>query len=372
MSDFIAHFSIIPDPRVDRCKKYPLIEILFLCMVAVIADAGGWEEVEDFGIDRRDWLRQFLPYDNGIPGHDAIARVMSRLNPKALQSSFMNWMKDVVELTEGQVIAIDGKTVRRSFKDGNRRSAIHMVSAFATANSVVLGQVKVDEKSNEITAIPELLDLLAIKGCIITIDAMGCQTSIAEKIIDRKGDYVLAVKDNQPTLNEEVRHLFKEIPEELESACHEEITKDHGRIETRRCRQIEVNGEWLPEGQRWKGIKSVIEILGRREMSDGATTVETRYYISSLKVDAQKAFNAVKSHWAIENTLHWSLDMSYREDESRIRRQNGAEFFSILRRISLNVIKKDSSKKAGINRKRKMASRNTDYLTQLMRQFQAF
>ncbi len=205
MADFIAHFSIIPDPRVDRCKKYPLIEVLFLCMVAVIANAEGWEEIEDFGVDRQDWLRTFLPYANGIPGHDAIARVMSRLEPKALQSSFMNWMKDVVDLTEGQVIAIDGKTVRRSFKDGNRKSAIHMVSAFATANMVTLGQVKVDEKSNEITAIPELLNLLAIKGCIITIDAMGCQTAIAEKIKEGGGDYVLSVKDNQPTLNEEVQ-----------------------------------------------------------------------------------------------------------------------------------------------------------------------
>lgn len=370
MADFIAHFSIIEDPRQERCKKYPLIEILFLCMVAVIADAGGWEEIEDFGVDRQDWLRRFLPYDNGIPGHDAIARVMSRLEPKALQSSFMNWMKDVVDLTEGQVIAIDGKTVRRSFKNGDRRSAIHMVSAFATANLVTLGQVKVDEKSNEITAIPELLDLLTVKGCIITIDAMGCQTAIAEKIIEGGGDYVLSVKDNQPTLNEEVQLLFKEHPVELNSDFHEEITKDHGRIETRRCRQIEVNLEWLPDGERWRGIRSVVEILSRREMNNGTVTEETRYFISSLKVGAKKAFDAIRSHWLIENSLHWSLDMSYREDECRIRRQNGAEFFTVLRRLSLNIIKKDQSKKAGISRKRKMAARNTDYLMQLMCHFQ--
>lgn len=246
-----------------------------------------------------------------------------------------------------------------------------MVSAFATANMVTLGQVKVDEKSNEITAIPELLNLLSIKGCVITIDAMGCQTAIAEKIIERGGDYVLAVKDNQPTLNEELQLLFKENPPELKADYHEEITKDHGRIETRRCRQIEVNAEWLPDAERWPGIKSVVEILSCREMKNGTRTEETRYYISSLKVDARKAFNAVRSHWAIENSLHWSLDMSYREDECRIRRQNGAEFFAVLRRLSLNIIKKDQSKKAGISRKRKMAARNTAYLMQLMRHFQS-
>jgi predicted transposase YbfD/YdcC len=197
-----------------------------------------------------------------------------------------------------------------------------------------------------------------------------CQTAITEKIIERGGDYVLAVKDNQPTLNEEVQQIFQEPPAELKSDCHEEITKDHGRIESRCCRQIEINSEWLPDGERWRGIKSVVEILSRREMSDGTVTEETRYFISSLEVDAKKALNAVRSHWLIENSLHWSLDMSYREDECRIRRQNGAEFFTVLRRLSLNIIKKDQSKKAGISRKRKMAARNTDYLMQLIRQFQ--
>ena len=371
MADFISHFSIIPDPRIERSKKYPLIEILFLSMAAVIGDAGGWEEIEDFGRDRLEWLRQFLPYKNGIAGHDAIARVMSRLDPEALESSFIGWMKEVVQLTDGQVVAIDGKTVRRSFKDGNRRSAIHMVSAWVTENKEVLGQVKVADKSNEITAIPELLDMLAIKGCIITIDAMGCQTAIAEKIIEKGGDYVLAVKENQPSLNEGVRLLFEEKPQELESDYFEEIMKDHGRIETRRCRQVAINIEWLPEGIRWPGIKTVIEVYGRREMSNGEVTEDTRYFISSLGVNGKEAFRAVREHWGVENSLHWILDMAYREDESRIRRQNGAEFFSVLRRLSLNVIKKDDTKKAGISRKRKMAARNPQYHMQLMRHFQS-
>ncbi len=202
MANFISHFSVIPDPRIERSKKYPLIEILFLCMSAVVSGAEGWEEIEDFGQARQDWLRHFLPYRNGIAGHDAIARVMSRLDPKALQTSFVGWMQDVVTLSERTVVAIDGKTLRRSFKNGDRKSAIHMVNAWAVANKMVLGQSKVDGKSNEIKAIPELLDILALKGAIISIDAMGCQRAIAEKIIKKKADYVLALKGNQPELSQ--------------------------------------------------------------------------------------------------------------------------------------------------------------------------
>lgn len=372
MADFIAHFSLIPDPRVERCKRHELIDILFLCMVAVVCGAEGWEEVEDFGHAREEWLRQYLPFSNGIPGHDTIARVMSRLEPKALQVSFVSWMQDVVTMTDRTVVAIDGKTVRRSFKNGDRRSAIHMVNAWASANNMVLGQLKVDGKTNEITAIPELLSILAIKGCIITIDAMGCQTKIAEKIISGKADYVIGLKENQPELRRGTRELFNLPPGELdlEEASYQETTKDHGRIETRVCRQLAIDERWLPEIERWAGLKSVIEIKATREVIGGETTEESRYYISSLQLNARQAFNAVKTHWTVENSLHWSLDMSFREDECRIRRDNGPEFFAVMRRLSINVIKKDTSKKAGIHRKRRMAAMNPDYASHLLSQFQ--
>ena len=237
---------------------------------------------------------------------------------------------------------------------------------------MVLGQLKVEGKTNEITAIPELLSILAIKGCIITIDAMGCQTKIAEKIISGKADYVIGLKANQPELSRGTRELFNLPPEELdlEEASYQETTKDHGRIETMVCRQLEINKHWLPESERWPGLKSVIEIKATREVIGGETTEERRYYISSLKLNAQQAFNAVKTHWTVENSLHWSLDMSFREDECRIRRDNGAEFFAVMRRLSMNVIKKDASKKAGIHRKRRMAAMNPDYAMHLISQFQ--
>lgn len=371
MADFMAHFSIIPDPRIDRNKKYPLMEILFLCMAAGISGAEGWEEIEDFGEHRLEWLRQFLPYRRGIPRHDTIARVMSRLDTKALQQSFIAWVQDVVVLSERTVVAIDGKTVRRSFRDGDRKSAIHMVNAWASENQVSLGQLKVDGKTNEIKAIPELLSLLAVKGCIITIDAMGCQTAIAEQIIGQKADYVLAVKDNQPELKREIAELFEQAPDELEHSEYESLEKDHGRIETRYCRQMRVDSQWLPSGERWKGLKSVIRIIGRREKVGGETGEEVRYFISSLECNAQEAWLAVRRHWTVENSLHWSLDVAMREDDCRIRRDNGAEFFAVLRRLSMNIIKKDQTKKAGVNRKRKMALMSPDYLLQLMRQFSA-
>lgn len=370
MADFITHFSTIPDPRIERTKKYPLIEILFLCMCAVVSGASGWEEIEDFGLARLSWLRKFLPYQNGIAGHDTIARVMSRLDPKALQTSFVRWMQDVVTLTKGAVIALDGKTLRQSFRDGDRKNAIHIVNAWSSANKVTFGQVKVDKKTNEIKAIPELLEILAVKGAIITIDAMGCQTAIAEKIIKKEADYVLALKGNQSELNQGVRNLFAVIPEALESDYYEDITKDHGRIETRICRQLSVSPEWLPEGNRWPGLKSIIEIRGIRAVINGETTDETRYFISSLDVNAKRACQAVRDHWGVENSLHWTLDMAYREDECRIRRENGAELFAVLRRLSLNLIKNDTSRKGGVNRKRKMAAMDPEYHMQLICQFQ--
>jgi predicted transposase YbfD/YdcC len=301
------------------------MDILFLSISAVLCGAEGWEEIEDFGRAKIDWLKKYLPYTSGIPKHDTIARVLSRLKPEALQNNFISWINEVCALTDGEVIAIDGKTVRRSFENGHRKSAIHMVSAWACQNQMILGQRKVNEKSNEITAIPALLELLEIKGAIITIDAMGCQTDIVETICKKKADYLLALKGNQGELFEETKLLFEQAEiSEFKEETIEDVDSGHGRIETRRCRQIEINKRWLPSDQRWKNLKTVIEIQSVRE-TNGATTHEKRYYISSLGLDATKAASAIRSHWAVENSLHWVLDVTFREDESRIRKGNEAE-----------------------------------------------
>jgi predicted transposase YbfD/YdcC len=355
-ADFMNHFESIPDPRIERCKRHQLLDILFLSISAVLCGAEGWEEIEDFGHARLDWLRRYFPFENGIPKHDTIARVLSRLNPEALQSSFISWVQTASEIADGEIIAIDGKTVRRSFQKGDRKSAIHMVSAWACRNGMVLGQQKVDSKSNEITAIPALLELLDIKGSIVTIDAMGTQTAIAQSIVDKGADYVLALKGNQGTLNEEVRYLFDNpLPRSLtEQVSEERIEIEHGRIESRRYRQIVLTPTTLPAMEGWKNLKSVVEVQSIRD--DGKTcSKEKRFYISSCLLNVDVVSNAIRRHWAVENSLHWVLDVTYREDESRIRRGTGAEVMSVLRRLTLNLLKMNTTSKASLKRKRKIA-----------------
>ncbi len=366
MNDFMTHFQTITDPRIERCRRHELIDILFLAICAVLCGAEGWEEIEDFGHARLTWLKRFFTFENDIPTHDTIARVLSRLEPDALQSSFISWINAACELSNGEVIAIDGKTVRRSFKKGDRKSAIHMVSAWANENNLILGQQKVNSKSNEITAIPALLELLDLKDCIITIDAMGCQTAIAEIIISKGADYVLALKGNQGALSDEVKHLFEQqtLPA-LKQDQHQDVDTGHGRNELRICRQLAIDKKWLPESQRWPKLTTIIEISATREIGDNKTT-EKRYYISSLLLNAQQANSAVRQHWSIENKLHWVLDVIFREDESRIRRGNGAEVMSTLRRITLNLLKNNTTKKAGLKRKRKMAALDEDFLSTLI------
>jgi len=342
------------------------MDIIFLSICAVLCGAEGWEEIEDFGQARLDWLRRYFPFEHGIPKHDTIARVLSRLDPAALQNSFISWVSAASKLTEGEVVAIDGKTVRRSFQTGNRKSAIHMVSAWACQNNIVLGQRKVNEKSNEITAIPALLELLELKGCIVTIDAMGCQTAIADSIVKQGADYVLALKGNQGDLSREVKQLFNyEGKTSLKEQTVEEVDSGHGRNELRRCRQIEITPKWLPLGKRWSKLKTIIEITSIREIGERRTT-EQRYYISSLALDASKAADAVRSHWAVENKLHWVLDVTFKEDESRIRRGHGAEVMSTLRRLTLNLLKKNTTSKASLKRKRKIAALDEKLLTELI------
>ena len=307
-------FLHIDDPRADRGKRHNLLGIISLTICAVICGAEGWADVELFGKSKYVWLRRFLDLPNGIPSHDTLGRVFSRIDSKQFQRCFTDWVKRVSEQTQGQVIAIDGKTLRRSGDRGAGKSAIHMVSAWAQANSVVLGQTKVSERSNEITAIPELLKILEVSGCIVTIDAMGCQKEIAGTIIENGADYVLSVKKNQPQLHQDVSDTFAYVREDgLEGTphdFHETVEKGHGRIERRRCWVVSEPKyvDYINEGGLWKSLTSIGMVESER-IVDGETSVETRLYISSLTGDARRLLAAARGHWAVENSLHWVLDV---------------------------------------------------------------
>lgn len=345
------------------------MDILFLAICAILSGCEGWEDIEDFGHAKLEWLRRYLPYANGIPRHDTIARVISRLCPDALQSSFMSWIQSIVQEAGGDIIAIDGKTARGSFTTRERNNPLHMVSAWSCNNSIVLGQQRVADKSNEITAIPVLLDLLDIDGCIITIDAMGCQKDIAKKIIENNGDYVLMLKGNQGNLFDEVKDWFelaeKEDFKNLEYDVVEQTDKGHGRIEVRRCLQSKIDINWLSKGAEWVGLQTVIKVICERHIND-KHSVEERYYISSLPLNAADSLKAVRSHWQVENTLHWTLDMTFKEDASRIRRGNAAEAMNVLRKLALNLVKADTTRNASMKRKLKMAAYDDDFRAQLL------
>jgi len=368
-ANFLKHFSTIQDPRIERCKRHELMDILFLSVCAVLSNAEGWEDIEDFGHIKLDWLRKYLPFANGIPKHDTIARVLSRIDATELQQSFLNWIKELVTEADGDVIAIDGKAARRSFETKARRNPLHVVSAWSCQNGIVMGQRKVADKSNEITAIPMLLDILELKGATVTIDAMGCQKEIAQKVIEKQGDYVLALKGNQGTLAEEVKAWFhKAQRENFKGIAHdfsEEIEQGHGRIEVRRCTQVELDLTWLTNGTQWAGLRTAIEVESERHINEQVTT-EKRYYISSHKLSAKQAGSIVRSHWAVENKLHWVLDVTFREDESRIRRGNGAEVMNALRKITLNLIKQNKTKQASMKRKRKLAALDDDFRAEIL------
>jgi len=317
-----------------------------LSVCAVISGAEGWQGIVDFAHEKLDWLRRFIPLKNGIPSHDCIAYVFARIAPEDFRSCFMEWVEDVRETTQGEVIAIDGKTSRGSKDRQNGKSPLHRVSAWACANRLVLGQEATEEKSNEITAIPKLLELLDLKGCIITIDAMGCQTAIAEKIVTQRGDYVLGLKDNQPLLLEAVddyftlarKHHFKHIPHDYV----EKVDKAHGRLEIRRhwiCEDLNT----LPNPERWKGLQS-IGLVERECIIDGKSSLEQRYFINSIAADAELFAHAVRAHWGIENRLHWRLDVVMREDDCRIRTGNSPAILAMVRHIGLNLFEKISPK----------------------------
>lgn len=372
------HFITITDPRMERQKAHPLIDIIMIAICAVIAGCEGWVEIADFGEDKEPWLKTFLALPNGIPSHDTFGRVFSLLDPKQFRESFAAWMQSVVELTKGEVVAIDGKTNRRTFGGKGGTRALHLVSAFATANGVALGQVATDQKSNEITAIPELLKLLDIRGCLVTTDAMGAQADIAAEIVEKGADYLLAVKGNQGLLYRDMKTVFADTS--IERDTHVTESTGHGRTEKRTCEVmsgLEVISR-LRHKNNWVGLTTIAKVTSERtvqpkvgtaayKQGKPATSVESRYYICSIeKPSAEHMQQAVRAHWRIENSLHWVLDMQMREDESRIRTDNAPANMAVLRHIAFNIVRSDETRKIGVKASRLKAGRNDAYLKKLL------
>ena len=367
------HFGSLVDPRIDRTKRHNLMDIVTIALCGVIAGADSWVDVEAFGKRKAEWLRKMLDLPNGIPSHDTFGRVFAKLDAQQFERCFTEWVLAVREVLQGDVVAIDGKRVRRSHDRYIGKDAIHMVGAWASASGVALGQTRVDGRSNEITAIPRLLEMLQVEGCIVTIDAMGCQKEVASKILEERADYVLAVKRNQGRLHEGVADVFdlarKSGFDSLDHDYHETVDAGHGRVETRRCWAVSDldHIRYVDDGGQWPGLTTLVMVEGERIVG-GKTTVESRYYISNLPNDASVLLNAVRSHWSIENQLHWSLDVTFNEDGSRVRSGNGAESFSVLRRMALNLLKAEKSTKRSLAGKRKDAAWDNDYLFKVLAQ----
>jgi predicted transposase YbfD/YdcC len=364
------HFGSLTDPRIDRTKLHKLLDILVIAICAIIAGADNWEDVAEFGQAKIDWFEKFLDLPNGIPSHDTFNRVFARLDPAQFQDSFVRWISAVSELIGGQVVAIDGKILCGSHDRGIGKVAIDMVSAWASANHLVLGQVKVNEKSNEITAIPQLLQALEVAGCIVTIDAIGCHTKIAETIINQEADYVLSLKENQGHLFEDVELLFNDLEKSQYQAYHfdyhKTIDKDHGRIETRECwtiSDLEVLRH-LRGFDNWKNLTTVSRIRSQRLINQ-ESSCEDRYHIASI-TGAKRLLWAVRSHWGIENRLHWTLDIAFDEDRCRVRKDHGPENFAILRHIALNLLKQEKTCNRGIKGKRLLAAWKESYLLKVL------
>ena len=363
------HFASLDDPRVERTKLDPLMNILVIALCGVISGADSWVDIELFGESKRPWSAKFLDLANGIPSHDTFGRVFARLDSQQFQRCFINWVQAICDVLQGQVVAVDGKTLRRSHDQTIGKDAIHMVSAWATENELVLGQVKVDDKSNEITAIPALLELLELSGCIVTIDAIGCQKEIAQQIIDQDADYVLALKANQGRLYRHAQTLFEDAAAIDFEDCdhHKTVEKGHGRIEIREC-WATAHPEYLAalyQPEQWAGLQTAVMIRAERRIGEQVET-ETRYYLSSLPGDAQQLLAAVRDHWHIENRLHWVLDVTFREDDSRIRTGNADQNMTVLRHMAINLLKREQSTNRSMRGKRLKAGWDDDYLAKVL------
>lgn len=375
VGSLIRSLRCVEDPRIERSKIYPLIEILFLTTSAVLSGFEEWDEIVDFGEEKIAWLRKYLPYEQGIPSHDTVNRVISLIDHRVFEECFINWATMDIELSQGTVISIDGKKLRGSASKKEQqtahaqggKSALHIVHAWCHELQLCLAQYQTDAKSNEITAIPVVLDFLEISGCIITLDSMGCQKKIAEKIIQKEADYIMGLKDNQEALSLAVFTAFSENDEQANTNKELQEEQKHGRKESRLCRVLPADllPEWAQSSD-WKGLKSVIEIQSHRTiMASGAVENETRYYISSLDIDAQAFNRLVRAHWNIENQLHWTLDVVFGEDQSRKRIRNAAQNFSTIRKIALNLLK-TQSEKISVNRKRNKCALSDQYREKIL------
>ena len=363
IASIIHHFSTITDPRVNRRKKHELSDIFFIALCATICGADNWVAIERFGQAKKAWFTEQLDLEHGIPSHDTFGDVFAAIDTEQFSECFSNWVDDLATLVEEDIIALDGKCLRRSLDKASNKAAIYMVSAWSRQNSLVLGQVKVDDKSNEITAIPKLLSRLNIAGAVITIDAMGCQKKIAEQIIQQEGDYVLSLKGNHGLLHEDVATYFtSSLSPEI---AVQTVNGDHGRIETRSVR-VTDEIEWLKRDHSWEGLKSIVAVTAKRELGEKVTE-ETRYFISSLSAsNPEKLEYAVRAHWAIENNLHWVLDLAFDEDSNRTRIGYSAANLAVIRHIALNLIKSEKTAKVGIKTRRLMAGWDNDYLLKII------
>jgi predicted transposase YbfD/YdcC len=359
---FHQHFHDLKDPRVERTRRHPLLNIVFIAVCGVLSGANSFAAIAEFGCDRRTWLARFLDLAAGIPSEDTFRRVLARLDPGAFEKCLLSWTQAVQELTENRLVAIDGKTLRGSYNKRDGKAAIHMVSAWATENKLSLGQVVVDERSNEITAIPELLRLLDITGAVVTIDAMGCQKEIAGLIRDGEGDYVLAVKENQPTLYERVREAVDEGLEQDAARIDEHRTEErgHGRREVRTYAVFPAPATTDPEGL-WRDLNAVGVTFSERTDARGHSSLEGRYYILSRLLSAEEFAGAVRGHWGIENQLHWQLDVSFREDDCRVRTGHAAANLSVIRRFALGQLRREAGCRRGIETKRLKCALSDDY-----------
>jgi predicted transposase YbfD/YdcC len=376
-TSLVAHFARVPDPRINRRREHDLIDILVIAVCTLLCAGETFNDMEDFGKAKRDWFSTFLKLRKGIPSHDTFNRVFAALDPKQFLDCFLRWTQSLREAVPQEIVALDGKALRRALNRG--QSIKYVVSAWAESNGLVLGQLKVADKSNEITAVPELLRVLELSGCIVTLDAMGCQKKIAKEIIEADADYVLALKGNQETVHEEVKSFLDATLLEQQSprlqgaklsqaaatlASLETVEKDHGRLEIRRYYQSDQL-DWFADRLKWEGLKSVGMVESVREV-DGKTTVERRYYLASLPLGIETLARAVRGHWGVENKVHWIMDVCFREDQSRARTGYAAENLATLRRLALNLLKQEKTKKRGIRGKQLNASWDHAYLLRLL------